>query len=347
MSNVTHRFFRPGPVPARHLLSVADLSPEDLRGLVDAAVGVARGDTLTAQPLTGRVVGIYFRKSSTRTRTSFTVGAMKLGSSVITYGPNDLQVTTGETLSDTGRVLANYLDVLVVRTNEPVQEMRELADQEELPIVNAMSAEEHPTQVIADLAALQEALGSLARVHLLFIGEGNNTAASLALAVAKTPGMRLTLVTPEGYGLPGSVLAQAQRLAAASGAAVTHHHDMQALPQQVDAVYTTRWLTMGVPRSGEWLSHFRPYTVTPEVMARVSKSTGTIFLHDLPAMRGYEVVDEVLDGPQSIALRQAFHKMTSAMAVLAWCSGADLTADRPAAPERVSEWPQPANRTAG
>ncbi|HYL06325.1 MAG TPA: ornithine carbamoyltransferase [Thermoanaerobaculia bacterium] len=343
MSMIARHVSPPVHVPARHLLSIADLAPEELRALVETAVGVARGEQLTDKPLAGKVVGIYFRKSSTRTRTSFTVGAMKLGASVVTYGPNDLQLSTGETLADTGRVLANYLDVLVVRTNEPVHEMRELANQEQLSIVNAMSAEEHPTQVIADLAALLEALGSLAGTHLLFIGEGNNTAAALALAVAKTPGMRLTLVTPAGYGLPDGVLAEAKRLAGVRGAAIIHHHDMRALPQEVDAVYTTRWLTMGVPREGEWLDHFRPYTVTPAVMAQVSKSSGTIFLHDLPAMRGYEVVDEVLDGPQSIAFRQAFHKMTSAMAVLAWCTGV-LAAGSRAALERAQEWQQPTSQ---
>ncbi|MBV8199882.1 MAG: ornithine carbamoyltransferase [Acidobacteria bacterium] len=324
MSTLPEPSPRSATPPARHLLSIADLSSDELRGLIDASVGFARdGWPQAAPPLAGRVVGIYFRKTSTRTRTSFTVGAMKLGADVITYGPSDLQIATGETLADTGRVLANYLDVLVVRTNEPVCEMEELASQQQLPIVNAMSAEEHPTQAIADLSALQEALGSLARAHLLFIGEGNNTAASLALAVAKIPGMRLTLVTPAGYGLPAAVQEQARRLARAHGSAITQHHDMQDLPERVDAVYTTRWLTMGVPKPDGWLGEFRAYTVTPAVMARVSKRTGTLFLHDLPAMRGYEVVDEVLDGPQSIAFRQAYHKMTSAMAVLAWCAGVE------------------------
>ncbi len=328
MSTIAQAFPRPAIPPARHLLSIADLTADELRSLVDASAAAARGDWPIGAPLADRVIGIYFRKTSTRTRTSFTVGAMKLGAEVVAYGPNDLQIATGETLADTGRVLANYLDVLVVRTNEPVREMHELASQRQLSIVNAMSAEEHPTQAIADLSALQEALGPLARVHLLFIGEGNNTAASLALAVAKTPGMRLTLVTPEGYGLPEDVLAPAKRLARTHGSAVVQHHDMHALPEKVDAVYTTRWLTMGVPKPEGWLDEFRPYTVTPDVMARASKPSGTLFLHDLPAMRGYEVVDEVLDGPQSIAFRQAYHKMTSAMAVLAWCAGMDV---RPAA----------------
>jgi ornithine carbamoyltransferase len=306
----------------KHLLSILDLKVEELLHLVDDSVVIARGDWNGKKPLSEKVVGIYFKKTSTRTRTSFTVGAMKLGASTISYGPNDLQIVTGETVPDTARVLANYLDVLVIRTNETLAEMRQLAAQGRMAIVNAMSDNEHPTQALADLSTLRENFGRLADLHVLYLGEGNNTAASLAFAMGKIPGMRLTLVTPESYGLPDGDLREARRLAAASGASVEQHHDMAALPTGVDAVYTARWLTMGVKKKDEdWLDRFRPYTITPEVMARVSKPAGTIFLHDLPAMRGYEVVDEVLDGPQSIAFRQAFHKMTSAMSVLHWCTG--------------------------
>jgi ornithine carbamoyltransferase len=136
--------------------------------------------------------------------------------------------------------------------------------------------------------------------------------------------MQLTLVTPEEYGLSEDFMTAVGATAAAHGARVEQHHDMGRLPRHgADAVYTTRWLTMGVQRADiDWLPKFRPYTVTPEVMATVSKADGnTVFLHDLPAMRGYEVLDEVLDGPQSLALRQAYHKMTSAMAVLEWSLG--------------------------
>lgn len=307
---------------ARHLLSILDLSSAQLARRVDDALAIARGAWDGRQPLAGRTAGIYFRKTSTRTRTSFTVGAQRLGAAVVAYGPNDLQIATGETLSDTARVLANYLDVLVVRTNESVDEMREMARQDRMSVVNAMSDNEHPTQVIADLTAMREALGPLAGTHLLFVGEGNNTAASLALAVAKTPGMRLTLITPESYGLPAADLEAARRLAAEHGAAIEQHHDIAGAPAGVDAVYTTRWLTMGVAKKDpDWLDRFRPYCVTPELMHRVSKPRGTVFLHDLPAMRGFEVENEVLDGPQSIAFRQAFHKLTAAMSVLAWCAG--------------------------
>jgi ornithine carbamoyltransferase len=307
----------------RHVLTLAELGEETLLRLVDDAVAIAAGKWSDRRPLAGKVVGIYFRKTSTRTRSSFTVGAMKLGASVIAYGPNDLQIVTGETIQDTARVLANYLDVLVIRTNESREELRQLAAQERMSIVNAMDDAEHPTQALADLATLAEAFGRLSGLHMLFLGEGNNSAAALALAFGQIPGMRLTLVTPAGYGLPAEVLEQARRFAAGSGSTIEQHHDMARLPTGVDAVYTTRWLTMGVAKPDlDWIDKFRPYTVTPAVMTAVSKP-GTIFLHDLPAMRGYEVLDEVLDGPQSVAFRQAYHKMTSAMAVLAWCAGGE------------------------
>jgi len=310
---------------ARHVLSAADLSSDQLLRLVHDALAIAAGAWTGRRLLAERVVGIYFRKTSTRTRTSFTVGAMKLGASVISYGPNDLQLATGESLRDTAMVLSNYLDALVVRTNDSDDEMRELASQPRMAIVNAMSQREHPTQALADLATMHEALGRLAGVHVLYLGEGNNSAASLALAMAQIDGMRLTLVTPPGEGLVEPILLQAQALARRHGAEIEQHHDVARLPRRVDVVYTTRWCTMGVPKSDpDWLEVYRPYTVTPAVMAEVSKPAGTVFMHDLPAMRGYEVVDDVLDGPQSIALRQAFHKLTSAMAVLAWAIGPRL-----------------------
>ncbi len=310
-------------MPRKHLLSVSDLDQATILSLVETAVAIAAGGWEGRLPLAGRIVGIFFRKPSTRTRTSFTVGALKLGAQVVVYGPNDLQIVTGETVQDTARVLANFLDALVIRTNDTIAEMRQFAVQDRMAIVNAMSENEHPTQSLADLATLLEHFGRLSGIHLLYIGEGNNSASAISLAVARIPGMRLTLVTPEGYGLPADFIEEVRATAAASGSEIEQHHDMRRLPRGVDAVYTTRWLTMGVKKADEdWLPRFRPYTVTPEVMAEVSRpGGGTVFLHDLPAMRGYEVLDEVLDGPQSIAFRQAFHKMTSAMAVLDWCLG--------------------------
>lgn len=304
----------------RHVLSLTEVGAEVLARLVDDALEVAQGKWEGQRPLAGKFVGIYFRKTSTRTRTSFTVGAQRLGASTIAYGPNDLQIATGETVEDTARVLANFLDALVIRTNESVEEMRQLA-RHRMSIINAMSDNEHPTQVVADLAALKEHFGRLDGLHVVYIGESNNTTNALALGIALTPGMRLTIVAPEGYGMPQELFQQIRGIAGQHGGAdrIDQHFSMEDLPQ-ADAVYTTRWLTMGVQKPDpDWLPKFRPFTIDQAVMARITRPSGTVFLHDLPASRGFEVTDEVLDGPQSIAFREAYHKMTGAMAVLRWC----------------------------
>jgi len=307
----------------RHLLSLSELGSENLSHLVNRALEIAAGDGSKALPLANKIVGIYFRGTSTRTRTAFTVGAMRLGAATIAYGPNDLQIVTGETVDDTTRVLSGFLDALVIRTNASIEEMRAMAAQERMSIINAMSENEHPTQAIADLTTLKEEFKHLDDIHVLYVGEGNNTAAALALGVALTPGMQLTLVTPEGYGLPDAALKSAQSLASQYGSFVEEHHNIDKLPRNVNAVYATRWETMGVPKSDpNWRKIFEPFRVTQKMMAEVSKPSGTVFLHDLPAMRGSDVTDEVLDGPQSRAFRQAYHKLTSAMAVLEWCVAA-------------------------
>ena len=306
----------------KHLLSLADLGATDLGRLVDRSVRFACSRGIGRTPVFGKIVGIYFRAPSTRTRSSFTVGALRLGAQTVTYGPNDLQIVTGETLEDTGRVLSGYLDALVIRTNNSIAEMKEIARQHEMAVINAMSENEHPTQAIADLSTLKERFGRLTGVHLLYLGEGNNTSAALALAISQTPGMKATFVTPEGFGLSDRVIEQAQQLARRCGGEIECRHNIEELPRNVDAVYATRWQTMGVPHSDpHWIDKFRPFCVTPEIMAKVSKADGTVFLHDLPAVRGDDVHADVLNGPQSLAWRQSRHKMFSAMAVLEWCLG--------------------------
>jgi ornithine carbamoyltransferase len=307
----------------RHILSISDLGPENLAHIVEKALEIASGASDERQSLKGKIVGLYFRGPSTRTRTAFAAGAIRLGATPIVYGPNDLQIATGESLQDTAKVLSEFLDVLVVRTNQSIDEMRSMAGQEVMSIVNAMSDSEHPTQAVADLVALREEFGRLKGLHVLYVGEGNNTAAALALAVSLTPGMRLTLVTPERYGLPTAALKTAETFAREHEAIVEEHHRIDKLPNNVDAVYATRWQTMGEPKvESNWQDIFKPYKVTSRMMAQVSKPSGTIFMHDLPAVRGGDVDDEVLDGPWSRAFRQARHKMTSAMAILEWCAAA-------------------------
>jgi ornithine carbamoyltransferase len=314
----------------KHFLSLSNIGPGCLGHIIGASLDIALGRTNGARPLEGKVIGIYFRGTSTRTRTAFTVGAQRLGANTISYGPNDLQIVTGESISDTARVLSGFLDGLVIRTNGKFSEMQTLAEQEEMAVINAMSENEHPTQAIADLVTIKEALGRLEGVHILYIGEGNNTAEALAFAISQIPGMRLTVVTPEGYGLSSKSIEKACELSKRHGSMIEQHHRIDQLPKKVDVVYTTRWMTMGMPKPDlNWRSKFEPYCITPALMARVSKPSGTIFLHDLPAIRGSEVLDEVLDSPQSLAFRQAKHKLTSAMAILGWCIPASVNSVLP------------------
>lgn len=311
----------------RHVLSILDLEPEEVLYLCRRAIRIKNAPS-DPQTLRGRTVGVYFRKTSTRTRTGFMVGAGRLGATVVYFGPGDLQTNTGETLEDTARTLAGYLDVLVMRTNESVEEMRTFAAHPSMSVVNALSSDEHPTQALTDLASILEHFGRLEGITVLYCGEGNKSAAALALAVSRVPGMRLILATPAGYGVDPEKLSAARSLAAVHGASVEETHDVDAVEAGVDVVYTSRWQEMGVSKPDpEWKTAFAPFRVTQALMDRVS-GPGTVFMHDLPAVRGEDVDDEVLDGPRSLAWVQAQHKMFSAMAVMEWC-GAGVVADEP------------------
>ena len=300
----------------RNFLSLTDLTSAELDDVVRNAVRYGAPGPFE-KVLADRAVGILFLKTSTRTRTSFWAGATRLGARVITYGPGDLQLNTGETLEDTARVLGEYLDALVVRTNGDIADLRRLGAVGRPAIVNALTENEHPTQAVADLAMLAEEFGELGGRHLLYAGEGNSTAAALALAAALTPGFRLTLVCPAGYGLPKSLLDAAAELSGGRHQ-VDQHESFDDVTGRVDAVYTSRWQTMGVDKADpDWLTAFRGYRVDAALFDRF-RGPDTIFLHDLPAVRGDEVDGAVLDGPDSRVWRQAHHKMTAAMAVLDW-----------------------------
>jgi ornithine carbamoyltransferase len=300
-----------------HFISLRDVTSELLADLVKRSVEFA-GARPARPPLSGRAVGIYFRKTSTRTRTAFWRAATLLGADVITYGPEDLQVVTGESLADTARVLERYLDALVVRTNDEIDEMRQLACADGLAVINALTKDEHPTQAVADMSVLAEEFGTLSGRHVLYVGEGNSSAAALALATALTPGLRLTLLVPPGYGLPDPASFRTGKISN-DESQVLECHSLEEVEVPIDAVYTSRWLTMGVEKNDpDWLSKFMPYQVNRAMLARVGNEQ-TIFLHDLPAVRGQEVTNDVLDGYESRAWRQASHKMSSAMAILEWC----------------------------
>ena len=302
----------------RHLISIDDLTDDDLRRLVQRGAEFAAGSAASARPLADAVVGVLFRRTSTRTRTAFSSGALRLGARLITFGPGDLQENTGERVEDTGAVLSTMLDVLVARTAGPDAELRAYASQSRMAVVNAMSAAEHPTQALADLTTITRHFGAVEGIRVLYVGEGNNTASALALALSRYAGTELHLRTPPGYGLDRSFLDRAEVSAKHSGALVCERHDRADLPA-VDIVYTTRWQTTGTTKpTADWRTVFAPFQVNEDVLAACP---GAVFMHDLPAHRGEEVTAAVLDGPASIAFTQAENKYHSARAVLEWCGG--------------------------
>lgn len=305
----------------RHLISIDDLTDEDLRTIVRRGAQLSAGQADHGRPLDRRVVGVYFRKTSTRTRTAFSAGAARLGAQVLSFGPGDLQTNTGESSEDTGRIFARMLDALVARTASDIAELRGWAAQDRMAVVNAMTADEHPTQALADLTTLQRRFGRVAGLRLLYVGEGNNTAAALALALTRFPGVRVEFRTPPGYGLAEGVRARAAAQAGRAGASLAEQHHMSDLPAGFDVIYTTRWQTTGTSKDrADWRDVFAPFRVTAPLWR---DSPDAAFMHDLPAHRGEEVAAEVLDGPRSIAFEQAENKMHSAMAVLEWCARAD------------------------
>jgi ornithine carbamoyltransferase len=302
----------------RHLLSISDLDDNDLRHLVLRGAEFSAGSVAQAAPLHGRVVGIYFRKTSTRTRTAFSAGALRLGAQIVSFGPGDLQENTGETVEDTAAVLSGMLDVLVARTAGSQAELATFAAQRRMAVVNAMSADEHPTQALTDLTTMIRRFGDISGLRVLYVGEGNNTASALALALCRFTDTELHLRTPPGYGLDARFLHEAQVGAKRTGAKVLERHDMADLPR-ADVVYTTRWQTTGTTKPDPgWRAVFAPFQVDGSVLAA---GPDAVFMHDLPAHRGEEVTAEVLDGQASIAFDQAENKFHSARAVLEWCVG--------------------------
>lgn len=290
------------PGPERGLFSLADLEPGAVLRLARRSTELFDDREAHDRPLCDQVVGTLFTGGSTRTRTAFTVGTLRLGGTPVSYEPSD-----GEPLPDTGRALGCMLDALVAHTTGPLTELRVLSRYGQLPTVNAMAAEEHPTQGICDLATLLLRFGDLSGLQLLYVGEGNSTAVALAHGLSAVPGARVSFVCPRERRLPDGELARAARRAAATGARLDQVADPGRLPREVDVVYTTRWCGAGTPE--------RAFQVN---QAFVNRWPDAWFMHDLPARRGDEVSAAVLDGPRSLAWTQAAMKLPSAMAVLEW-----------------------------
>ncbi|MDT8915998.1 ornithine carbamoyltransferase [Amycolatopsis sp. PS_44_ISF1] len=300
----------------RSFLALDDIDPGELHRIVSRSVEVLDQREPLRHELGGKVLGLYFAKTSTRTRTAFTSAAVRLGAAVVPYGPADLQLNTGESLPDTGRVFGAMLDGLVMRTAGPLADMRLVASAGGLPVVNAMAAEEHPTQGVCDAATMLRHFGRVDDLSVLYVGEGNNTAAALGQVLSAYRGVTVVFATPKGYGLDAALLDALRKKGSEMDSRFHETHDLASVEIEADVVYTTRWQTTGTAKtSADWREEFRPFHVDDTMMSRWPEA---VFMHDLPAHRGDEVGGSVLDGDRSLAWEQAWMKYGSAVAILEW-----------------------------
>lgn len=298
----------------RDFLDVADLDPAELRAVLELAHSIKAG-RWAGRPLQGRHIAMLFQKPSHRTRVSFEVGIARLGGTTTTLSEHDVQIGERETVADAARVLDRYVDGIVARLRTHA-DLVELAGAAEKPVINALTDRSHPCQILADMMTLEEVRGPLQKQHVAYVGDGNNIATSL-IEASGLLGFRLTVISPPGYEPRGDVLERA-------GTAVKITNDVSAL-DGATAVYTDVWTSMGQePERAARRRAFAGYQVNQKLM---DSAAGALFLHCLPAHRGEEVTDEVIDGPRSIVFDQAGNRLYAQMALMAELFGDEVMAE--------------------
>ena len=295
----------------RDLLSISDLSAEELDRVLSTALSLKRDGYPRA--LEGQTLALLFEKPSLRTRVSFDVAMQQLGGHAIYLSQSEVGLGQREPVSDIARVLSRYVQGIVARTYAQ-RTLSDLAEFASVPVINALSDEEHPCQALADLLTIRERKGDLRGVSIAFIGDGNNVASSLAQA-SVLQGARFTIAAPPGYRLSEDVALQVEESAKQTGG----RFDMIDSPKQAvtgaDVVYTDVWTSMGQEHSyAQRIQAFAEYRVTPELMSLAKPDA--IFMHDLPAHRGEETVESVIEGPQSVVFDQAENRLHAQRAVL-------------------------------
>jgi ornithine carbamoyltransferase len=292
----------------RDLLSIADLNSQELDEILELAQQL-KNKTIT--PKCDRTLGLLFSKASTRTRVSFTVAMYQLGGQVIDLNPNVTQVGRGEPLKDTARVLDRYLDVLAIRTFAQ-EDLETFADYARIPVINALTDLEHPCQILADFLTIQECFGSLQGLTLTYVGDGNNVAHSLLLGGALA-GINIRVATPTDYQPDSDLVEQAQKLAKNTEIVITN--DAIAAVEGVQVIYTDVWASMGQENLADSrIPIFQPYQVNDELLTHAAADA--IVLHCLPAHRGEEITDSVIEGKRSRVWDQAENRMHAQKALL-------------------------------
>ncbi len=302
----------------RDFLSIDDLTPEELRYLLDSAAALKRKPDALDDQLTGRRVALVFEKPSTRTRVSFEAAVTSLGGSPIVLRGDELQLGRGETIEDTGRVLSRYVSAIVVRTFGQ-DRLERLAHAASVPVVNALTDFSHPCQCLADLQTIQEKKGTLEGLTLTYVGDGNNVAHSLMFGGTKT-GMHVRVACPEGFEPFPQVVDRCAEIAETTGGSATVTHSAQEAAAGADVLYTDVWASMGQESEAESrASLFEPFRLD-SALVDVSDPE-SIVMHCLPAHRGEEIAADVIDGPRSVVWDQAENRLHAQKALLAWLLG--------------------------
>lgn len=302
----------------RHFLDIAELPGSALRGILDASQNlkrqIKRDSAAAARPLANKTLAMIFEKPSTRTRVSFDVAMRQLGGETIILSGSEMQLGRGETIADTARVMSRYVDAIMIRILDH-KALLELAAHASVPVINGLTKLSHPCQVMADVMTYEEHRGPIQGRVVGWSGPFNNVLASWMHASARFQ-FALRIATPEELRIPRPM----QDWMQASKADIVVSHDPEAAMDGVDCVVTDTWVSMGDREAVRRHNLLKPYQVNARLMAKANPKA--VFMHCLPAHRGDEVTDEVLDGPQSIVFDEAENRLHAQKGILAWCFGA-------------------------
>jgi ornithine carbamoyltransferase len=306
-----------GPsLKGKSFLRLADFQSSEIKYLLDSALELKKLQK-QGKPhsnLSGKVLGMIFEKSSTRTRVSFEVGMLQLGGHAIFLSSKDIQLGRGETIADTAKVLSRYVDGIMIRTfgHEVVEEFAEHAT---IPIINGLTDLHHPTQVMADLLTIFEHKGKLAGLKMCYVGDGNNNMAHSLMEGAVKVGMHISVASPQGYEPNPEITATVVKEAKQTGSIVELTNDPVKAVQQADIVVTDVWTSMGQEaETAQRIEVFKPFQVNAELCQHAKSDY--IFLHCLPAHRGEEVTADIIDGPHSVVFDEAENRLHAQKAIL-------------------------------
>lgn len=299
----------------KHFISIHDITVEEFNHLMELALKLKKEHKagIKHTMLEGKTLGMIFTKSSTRTRISFEVGMYQLGGHPMYLNANDMQLGRGESIYDTANVMSRFVDGIMIRTYDH-QDVLDLAKFGSVPVINALTDYLHPCQAMADLMTVYEHKGTLKGLKLAYVGDGNNVAHSLLYACAKA-GMHMSVATPVGYECDAEVVANAQEDAKETGAQIIVCNDPVEAMKDADVVCTDTWTSMGQEaEKAERVKIFQSYQVNKELFSHAKDDA--IFIHCLPAYRGYEVTEDIIDGPMSVVFDEAENRLHAQKAIL-------------------------------